>query len=925
VDANYLDSDSEYQPRGSVVEYGNQTTGDSGGGSLDYAYDSGTLYDTSDIALNTAVWQSADSYACGITLPTGAQMVTLSVDSGTFTVPSLGGALTFLGGTSGTYYVSAHHPDTTLNSAVFSFSNVALAESVLSDLLYTPNGTAPQTITATSCSLSPEAGDIFFDGHFYRYVDSGFKSISWLNAALSAGGTIDPYFGGRGYLATAVSQAENSILLRLVDTGLGGADHWDDAWMGGLWQRNTGTVAAAVTRGTDGNEITFAQLLAADEGQRTGLLQDYSITYTGDPICDGSSEYMYAHPETVRYYWIDGPEAGQELAANTGDFAPWHTSGGIQDEPNSGDFVYIGWQGAFWDDLSAYPGDNSAGGYDKLDGYIVEFSGFEGGSAEGIIKSAEKTVALTEISVVNVTGVTPPQAGDAPDLDAVCTAPGISDVSSVTWAPVVAADFASAQTYTASVTLTAGNGYQFSADPIGTVNGFAALVSRDDDTHVTVSYALDPTASPYVYPPQPEGPERIPVLIDGVSYEIGTAVPETEAGTGIQTTVVTVDEDEFNAQLAHASDSVIIPVPELEGSTAQRSVLTAAMVDGAAQRDMSLEVLLGEGRYVLRADAIAVAERANTLQAAEDAGGSLLIQLSISACAEPQLRAVETADGLEAWTLMLPPVAFTVTAELNGRSVQLDTFSRYVERVIALPEGADPVKITTALVVTGDGEEYHVPTEVYQDKNGYWFARVHSLTNSVYALVWNEAAFPDAQGQWYEDAVNEMASRMILRGREDGHFDGEASITRAEFAAVLVRALGLQENGTAGFADVAPDAWYAGAVGKAAEHKIVLGREGNRFDPAAEITREEAMAMLFRAAAVTELPDQESGVPEGYSDFWEVSGWASQSAAFNLRNGLILGFNGFIRPTDSITRGETAAAVLRLLQKSGLIDIRTEA
>jgi hypothetical protein len=46
----------------------------------------------------------------------------------------------------------------------------------------------------------------------------------------------------------------------------------------------------------------------------------------------------------VKYYWIDGPEAGEELFNNTNDFAPWHTTDDEQDEPNGGDFIYLGWE-----------------------------------------------------------------------------------------------------------------------------------------------------------------------------------------------------------------------------------------------------------------------------------------------------------------------------------------------------------------------------------------------------------------------------------------------------------------------------------------------------------------------------------------------------------------------------------------------------
>jgi hypothetical protein len=45
--------------------------------------------------------------------------------------------------------------------------------------------------------------------------------------------------------------------------------------------------------------------------------------------------------------------------------------------PTAGYFIYIAARRALLDDLSAYQDENNAGFYDKLDGYIVEFSGFE--------------------------------------------------------------------------------------------------------------------------------------------------------------------------------------------------------------------------------------------------------------------------------------------------------------------------------------------------------------------------------------------------------------------------------------------------------------------------------------------------------------------------------------------------------------------
>ncbi|HRW56856.1 MAG TPA: hypothetical protein P5185_03690, partial [Oscillospiraceae bacterium] len=338
------------------------------------------------VELTNVTWKSGSTYTCGITMSSPCRIITISVNSGYITVPSLGsGVLTFLGGTNGTTYINSYSAGQQFNSVVFSFTDIPAAETLLSNIVYSLNGTAQQTITATASSVSPEAGDTFFDGHFYRYVAT---PISWVDAALAAGSTADPYFGGRGYLATATSQAENSILLKLVDTGGTGDDHWNDAWMGGLWQRNTGTVSSpSITRGTDGNEISYSDLCDTTFTEQKNLLPHYVTLYSTDAICNGTTSYIYQHPETVLYYWVDGPEAGQEIANNVTDgFSPWHSG-----EPNTGDFVYIGLLGPYWDDLSAYDGSSFA----KLSGYIVEFSGFgEGGSTEGIVASDTKIMDI---------------------------------------------------------------------------------------------------------------------------------------------------------------------------------------------------------------------------------------------------------------------------------------------------------------------------------------------------------------------------------------------------------------------------------------------------------------------------------------------------------------------------------------------------
>lgn len=272
-------------------------------------------------------------------------------------------------------------------------------------------------------------------------------------------------------------------------------------------------------------------------------------------------------------------------------------------------------------------------------------------------------------------------------------------------------------------------------------------------------------------------------------------------------------------------------------------------------------------------------------------------------------------------TLLLPSLSFTTQASYAGKTVDLNTFQKYVARTVTIPSGVDSSKITTA-VVAEDGAQRHVPTRVYLSQ-GTWYAEINSLTNSVYALISNEQHFADAAGKWYEGAVNEMAGREIVGGRDSDTFDGDASITRAEFPAILVRALGLPANGTSAFRDVSSTDWFCGAVGAAYSYGLVNGRDASSFDPNANISRQEAMSMMQRAAKVAEFPGT-SGTLTEFSDASAVSGCALEAAQFNVGSGLIVGSNGQLKPISKITRAESATVILRLLQKAGLVDIRTQ-
>ncbi|MNI58864.1 Endo-1,4-beta-xylanase A precursor [compost metagenome] len=247
---------------------------------------------------------------------------------------------------------------------------------------------------------------------------------------------------------------------------------------------------------------------------------------------------------------------------------------------------------------------------------------------------------------------------------------------------------------------------------------------------------------------------------------------------------------------------------------------------------------------------------------------------------------------------------------------------------MALPEGVDPNRITTGVVLESDGTLRHVPTKVTKGSDAY-YAVINSLTNSDYLMIWNPITFDDMAGHWAEASVNNMGSRLVVNGVGDGRFNPDADITRAEVAAIVLRALGLRpEPGNVPFTDVIGSEWYADFVSTAADSGLIAGYEDGSFRPQNKITRQEAMTMIARAMQITGLKDQlaESSrltnALASFKDADNVASWAEESAILSVASKVIDGRTlELLEPQAYITRAEVATIVQRLLQYSNLIEV----
>jgi hypothetical protein len=352
--------------------------------------------------------------------------------------------------------------------------------------------------------------------------------------------------------------------------------------------------------------------------------------------------------------------------------------------------------------------------------------------------------------------------------------------------------------------------------------------------------------------------------------------------------------------------------------------LNGRMIKNMENLQAVVELRTEKATYTLPAEQInidAIAERFGQNLALQD----IKVKIEIAQPDTDIVRIVENAANREGFALVVPPLDFKVTAVYGDRTEEVARFSAYVERTIAIPEGIDPQRITTGVVIEPDGTVRHVPTKVILI-DGKYYAQINSLTNSTYAVVWHPLEFGDVSHHWAKDAVNDMGSRMIIGGNGDGLFHPDRDITRAEFASIIVRALGLKlEKSASTFSDVKESDWFSGAVSTAHAYSLINGFEDGTFRPNDKITREQAMVILSKAMAVTglkaKLPVRSADAAlRPYADAAFVSAWARSSIVDGLQAGIVSGRSGTaLAPKDFITRAEVAALVQRLLQQSDLI------
>lgn len=169
----------------------------------------------------------------------------------------------------------------------------------------------------------------------------------------------------------------------------------------------------------------------------------------------------------------------------------------------------------------------------------------------------------------------------------------------------------------------------------------------------------------------------------------------------------------------------------------------------------------------------------------------------------------------------------------------------------------------------------------------------------------------DISGHWAEVNIKQAADSGIVKGYQDGTFKPNQSVTRAEFAVMLMNTLMPQGEGAPlTFTDAGKiSAWAKKAVAQAVQAGIISGYEDGSFRPDAEISRQEMAAMVAKALGKT----TEAASSTGFADDKNIPAWAKSAVAALKQLAIIegKGLNEFA-PADTTTRAEAVTVLLKL-------------
>lgn len=173
---------------------------------------------------------------------------------------------------------------------------------------------------------------------------------------------------------------------------------------------------------------------------------------------------------------------------------------------------------------------------------------------------------------------------------------------------------------------------------------------------------------------------------------------------------------------------------------------------------------------------------------------------------------------------------------------------------------------------------------------------------------------------WALPSIEKFSGEKIIEGRENGLFEPNEYVTRAEFAKMLALAFGFEQKSEIAYSDVAEDAWFYEYICLTEQYTVAANVTDKNlgadiYAPDTNATRQELASALY-CAAVKDMPKtSDSGntyLKNNFSDYEDVAGEIYGSVSRAAQIGIVKGYeDGTLRPTENVTRAEAVVMLDR--------------
>jgi hypothetical protein len=194
-----------------------------------------------------------------------------------------------------------------------------------------------------------------------------------------------------------------------------------------------------------------------------------------------------------------------------------------------------------------------------------------------------------------------------------------------------------------------------------------------------------------------------------------------------------------------------------------------------------------------------------------------------------------------------------------------------------------------------------------------------SLVNPPMVMAQNSQFNDVSPNYWAANFINPLVQKGVIAGFPDGTFKPDAPVTRAQFAAMVQKALPKNQIRSAiNFNDVPSNHWANNAINNAYQMGFLSGYPGQIFRPEQNIPREQVLVSL--ANGLNYNPNQDvNSVLNFFSDSNSISNFARSPVAAATERSLVVNHPSLqqLNPVRNATRAEVAAFIYQALVSQG--------